>query len=129
MQFRNARTHIRLWRDRKSELRPGPSASGAIWNHIGSLCPDQEVPENLDNLPDRIDFIARLCGAWDFGVMPYPDVLNEILKKEWCEAVAETNLLTSCAYHLLRELHRLEPAPYFGPKFPHILDDPCLSMV
>lgn len=119
MQFRNL----------KSKLRPGPSASGAILNQNGSLYPDQEIPESLDNLPDRIDFIARLCSAWDFGVLPYPLTLNEILKKEWREAVAETNLLTSCAYHLLRELHGLEPAPYLGPKFPHILEDPYLSMV
>jgi len=117
------------FRNRKSKLRSDASAAGSILNHIGSLYPDQEVPENFDDLSDRIDFIARLCGAWDFGVMPYPDVLNEILKKEWREAVAETNLLTSCAYHLLRELHELEPAPYLGPKFPHILDDPCLCMV
>ncbi|HEX9972670.1 MAG TPA: hypothetical protein VGD14_11425, partial [bacterium] len=89
MQFRNL----------KSKLRPGASASGAILNQNGSLYPDQDVPENLDNLPDRIDFIARLCSDWDFGVMPYPITLKEILKKEWREAVAETNLLTSCAYH------------------------------
>ena len=70
MQFRNL----------KSKLRPGASASGAILNQNGSLYPDQDVPENLDNLPDRIDFIARLCSAWDFGVMPYPITLKEILK-------------------------------------------------
>jgi len=31
----------------------------------GSLYPDREVPESLDTLEDRIDFIARVCGAWD----------------------------------------------------------------
>lgn len=35
----------------------------------GSLYPDREVPESLDILGDRIDFIARVCGAWDFGVL------------------------------------------------------------
>lgn len=95
----------------------------------GSLYPDQEVPDHLDNLADGIDFIARLCSAWDFGLLPLPNTLKEILKKDWQQAVDETNLLTSCAYHLLRERHGLKPLPYVGPKFPHILNDPFLSEV
>jgi hypothetical protein len=95
----------------------------------GSLYPDQDVPDRLDILPDRIDFIARLCSAWDFGLLPLPITLKEILKKDWRQAVDETQLLTSCAYHLLRERHDLESLPYLGPKFPHILEDPFLTEV
>ena len=95
----------------------------------GSLYPDQDVPDYLDNLAERIDFIARLCGAWDFGLLPLSITLKEILKKDWKKAVDETQLLTSCAYHLLRERHGLEPLPYLGPKFPHIVNDPFLNEV
>jgi len=123
MQFRNP----------KSKMRSGVSVSGVIRNQNdwidGSLYPDQDVPDRLDSLADRIDFIARVCSAWDFGLLPFPSTLKEILKKDWKHAVDETRLLTSCAYHLLRELHGLEPVRYLGPKFPYILNDPFLSEV
>lgn len=95
----------------------------------GSLYPDQEVPASLDSLNDKIDFIARLCSAWDFGLLPLPQTLARVLKPDWKEAVEQTRLLTSCAYHLLREFHGLEPLPYLGPQFPEILNDPCLNNV
>jgi len=95
----------------------------------GSLYPDQEVPERLEDLGERIDFISRLCSAWDFGVLPLPETLDEVLKEDWKEAVEETRLLTSCAYHLLREWHGLETLPYLGPQYPHILEDPFLKYV
>lgn len=95
----------------------------------GSLYPDEPVPESITSLPEKIDFIARVCGAWDFGLLPSPDTLDEILKPEWKEAVEETQLLTSCAYHLLRERHGLKPLPYMGPQFPEILNDPCLQRI
>lgn len=95
----------------------------------GSLYPDCEVPTSFNDLNNKIDFIARLCSAWDFGLLPMPITLTEVLKDGWKEAVEETRLLTSCAYHLLREFHRLETLPYLGPKFPEILNDPCLEMV
>ena len=95
----------------------------------GSLYPEMDVPESLDNLNDKIDFIARLCSAWDFGLLPWPVTLAHILKPDWKQAVDETHLLTSCAYHLLRDLHQLSPLPYIGPSFPEILSDPCLENV
>lgn len=36
----------------------------------GSLYPDREPPEALATLEERIDFIARLCSALDFGLLP-----------------------------------------------------------
>lgn len=112
---------------RSALLRP-PSVKEKHWID-GSLYPDQEVPESLDTLEDRIDFIARVCGAWDFGVLPLPQTLSRILKPDWKQAVDETELLTSCAYHLLRDLHGLKPLPYLGPQFPEILNDPYLEWV
>ena len=95
----------------------------------GSLYPDQEVPDRLEDLGECIDFIARFCSAWDFGVLPLPETLDEVLKENWKEAVEETRLLTSCAYHLLREWHGLETLPYSGPQYPHILEDPFLKNI
>jgi hypothetical protein len=33
----------------------------------GALYPDVDPPKILADLTDRIDFLARLCAAWDFG--------------------------------------------------------------
>jgi len=129
MQFRN----LKSLASNEAKSPAGDPPFGGIRNQNvwmdGSLYPDQDVPDRLDTLPDRIDFIARLCSAWDFGLLPLPITLNEILKKDWRQAVEETQLLTSCAYHLLRELHGLDPVRYLGPKFPHILNDPFLCEV
>lgn len=95
----------------------------------GSLYPDRDAPESLDTLAERIDFIARLCSAWDFGVLPLPQTLSRVLSPDWKAAIEETQLLTSCAYHLLRELHGLKLLPYIGPQFPEILNDPWLEWV
>ncbi|HFE63909.1 MAG TPA: hypothetical protein ENK14_05765 [Caldithrix sp.] len=95
----------------------------------GSLYPDRDVPESLNDPNEKIDFIARLCSAWDFGILPRPQTLKQILKPEWKKAVDETRLLTSCAYHLLRELHDLKSLPYIGQTFPEIVNDPWLCNV
>ena len=73
----------------------------------GALYPDTEPPEALDDLAARVDFLVRLCGAWDFGVLPYPEIVAEIRRPEWREAVDACRLLTSPAYHLLRTWHNL----------------------
>lgn len=95
----------------------------------GSLYPDCPVPDEITMPADQIDFLARLCGAWDFGIMPRPVTLRRVLQPDLRQAVDETQMLTSCAYHLLRELHGLPPAPYLDPRFPEIENDPCLNMV
>jgi hypothetical protein len=95
----------------------------------GSLYPDTNVPNTLDTLADRIDFIARLCSAWDFGILPTTDTVSEIRRDDWTPAVQACRLLTSPAYHLLRRWHHLSPVPYLGQKIPLILEDPCLSQV
>ncbi len=95
----------------------------------GSLYPDRPVPGRIVTLPDQIDFVARLCGAWDFGIRPKPPTLRRVLAPDWRQAVDETQMLTSCAYHLLRELHGLPPARYLGPRFPEIESDPRLKLI
>ena len=95
----------------------------------GTLYPDIEPPGNLPTLADRVDFLARLCSAWDFGLIPWPETAEEIRRPEWAEAVEACRLLTSPAYHLLRRWHALEPLPYLGQTLRYIRDDPCLQFV
>jgi hypothetical protein len=95
----------------------------------GALYPEQAPPESLRTLPDRVDFLARLCAAWDFGILPDARVIREIVRKNWREAVDACGLLTSPAYHLLREWHGLPELPFLGQTEPEIINDPNLAYV
>lgn len=95
----------------------------------GSLYPDAPVPAELTTPADRVDFVVRVCGAWDFGLMPRRETLAELLQAAWRPAIEEANLLTSCAWHLLCDLHGLPPRRYLGPRFPEIERDPWLAWV
>ena len=95
----------------------------------GTLYPDEEPPAALENLADRVDFLVRLCAAWDFGLLPEPATVAEIRRPEWREAVDACRLLTSPAYHLLRSWHDLPPLPYLGQQLAYIRDDPNLAYV
>ena len=63
----------------------------------GSLYPDTDIPEEISTLEDRVDLLARLCSAWDFGLLPEASMVEEIRRPEWREAVDATRLLTSPA--------------------------------
>jgi hypothetical protein len=94
-----------------------------------SLYPDVDPPGTIDTLDARVDFLARLCAAWDFGVLPRTETLNEIRRSEWREAVDACRLLTSPAYHLLRSWHGLPRLPYLGQRLAYIDQDPNLEHV
>ena len=95
----------------------------------GALYPDVDIPVKLEALPERVDFLARLCAAWDFGLLPDTSTIAEIRKERWCPAVDACRLLTSPAYHLLRRWHGLPGLPVLGQQIALIRDDPCLSRV
>ena len=95
----------------------------------GALYPDTHVPAALELLVDRVDFLARLCGAWDFGVLPDWDTIVEVRRPVWKEAVDKCALLTSPTYHLLRKWHQLPALPYLGSQPAYIRDDPFLTQV
>jgi len=95
----------------------------------GALYPDREVPDELETLADRVDFLARLCSAWDFGVLPESETVREIRRGSWREAVDACRLLTSPAYHLLRRWHGLAAVPYLGRQLAYIREDPNLAFV
>lgn len=94
-----------------------------------SLYPDTPPPEELRTLAEKVDFVARLCAAWDFGVLPDPETVAEIRRGEWREAVDACRLLTSPTYHLLREWHNLPRLPYLGTRLAYIADDPYLESI
>jgi hypothetical protein len=95
----------------------------------GSLYPDQEPPDKLTTLEEQVDFLVRLCAAWDFGILPDQSVIKEIRKDTWRNAVDQCRLLTSPTYHMLREWHELERLPYLGRQLAYIRDDPCLELI
>lgn len=95
----------------------------------GALYPERDPPESLQPLTDRVDFLARLCAAWDFGILPDTRVIREIVRKDWRKAVDACGLLTSPAYHLLREWHGLPPQLFLGQTDPEIVNDPNLAYV
>jgi len=103
-------------------------ASNSLWIN-GALYPDTEPPATLEGLAERVDFLARLCAAWDFGLLPNPETVAEVRRPEWREAVDACRLLTSPAYHLLRSWHGLPPLPYLGQQMAYIRDDPNLEYV
>ena len=95
----------------------------------GSLYPDRSVPKTLRTLDDRVDFLARLCAQWDFGILPEAATIREIRRKPWRRAIQACGMATSPAYHLLRSWHKLPPEPYLGDRLPHIAQDPFLALV
>ena len=95
----------------------------------GTLYPDTDVPDALHSLADRVDFLARLCGPWDFGILPEYETVVEIKKAEWRNAVDACRLLTSATYHLVRKWHGLPELPYLGQELAYIRDDPSLAYI
>lgn len=95
----------------------------------GALYPEGEPPATLADLDDRVDFLARLCAAWDFGRLPDSATVTVIRGLEWRDAVEACQLLTSPTYHLVRSWHGLSPLPYLGGRLAYIADDPNLEYV
>lgn len=95
----------------------------------GALYTDTPTPTTLQGLGERVDFVARLCAAWDFGLLPDVETVAAIRRPEWRQVVDACRLLTSPAYHLLRRWHGLPPLPYLGQELAYIRDDPNLAFV
>lgn len=95
----------------------------------GTLYPDTDIPDRVDTVSDQVDFLARLCSSWDYGVLPEPVTVREIKRSRWRAAVEACRLLTSPSYHLVREWHGLSRLPYLGQEIPEIRDDPNLAYI
>ena len=94
-----------------------------------ALYPDVEPPATVETRCERIDFLARLCSAWDFGLLPDRETITEIRRPAWRDAVDDCRLLTSPTYHLVRKWHGLPELPYLGQRLAYIADDPNLEHV
>ena len=95
----------------------------------GSLYPDEPPPSVLQSLAQRVDYLARLCSARDFGILPDGVTLREIRRRRWRKVVDRCRLVTSPTYHLLRKWHRLPPLAYLGSIPAFIKEDPNLEFV
>lgn len=95
----------------------------------GSLYPDQDPPSELRTLGDRIDYLHRLCAAWDFGILPDPATITGVRGPGWRDAVDRCRFLTSPSYHLLREWHGLGRLAFLGSVPSRISGDPSLEHV
>jgi len=62
-------------------------------------------------------------------LLPDVEVVKELRKPEWREAIDACRLLTSPTYHLLREWHGLPPVPFLGSLPATILEDPNLEYI
>ena len=113
----------------------GPRASAVLelasLAEIEAVLPGDAPSGDLSKLTprDRIDLIARLCAAWDFGILPDWETIEEIRRDHWREAVEACRLLTSPTYHLLRHWHGLPRLPFLGSIPAYIRDDPSLESV
>ncbi len=95
----------------------------------GALYPDCDPPARLETLAERAEFVERLCAAWDFGRLPERETIEEVRRPAWREAVDLARLLTSPAYHLLREWHGLPELPFLGSIPAAFRDDPNLDFI
>ena len=73
--------------------------------------------------------MSRDCAAWDFGLLPDWQVVEEVRRAPWRKAVDECRQLTSPTYHLLSSWHGLPPLPYLGQRLAYIDQDPNLEFV
>ncbi|MBI2925255.1 MAG: hypothetical protein HYY24_06070 [Verrucomicrobia bacterium] len=76
-----------------------------------SLYPDCEPPTDLADESVAADYLVRVCGAYDFGMAPRPEVVATL--REMRDIFDKYPLLDSMAYHALRRR--------FGwPELPHV---------
>jgi hypothetical protein len=63
----------------------------------------EEPPEHLVTEAERADYVMRVCGAWDFGIMPTPATFT--LFADWREVFDKFTLPASPAYHAFRDTY------------------------
>lgn len=67
-----------------------------------SVYPDREPPASFDGDEERADYVARICGAWDFGVLP--DEATFELFAQWRDCFDRFPIEGSPAYHAFRQI-------------------------
>lgn len=75
-----------------------------------SVFPDLDSPPTmLVSDPDRADYIARVCGAWDFDIVPTPATFR--LFATWRDVFDRYPLLDSPSYAAFRTIFRWPRLP------------------
>jgi hypothetical protein len=101
-----------------------------------SVYPDIEPPDDLPTDEDKADYIQRLCGAWDFGVVP--EIATVRALAGWKDVFDRFPIPHSPAYHAFRTWFGWEPVasvPYPSRPLWEALDaeegrtDPCVDWV
>jgi hypothetical protein len=106
--------------------------------HIdATVYPDlDEPPDQLDTASDQADYIQRICGAWDFGIVP--DQETFALFTTWRDVFDAYPLLGSLAYHTFRSTFNWPPIPAiiletlwerYDRQHGRLDPDPCLSHI
>jgi hypothetical protein len=66
-----------------------------------SVYPDiDELPDDLPTPEAKADYIARICGAWDFGIGPTAYTFE--LLRDWKPVFDAFPIADSPAYHAFR---------------------------
>lgn len=89
-----------------------------------SLYPDCNPPVRMDAEDDKADYLQRVCGAFDHGLPPTADTLQEL--HQWKDVFDRFALPSSPGYHALRALYRWEEVPrlpYLNKPHYQVLDD------
>jgi hypothetical protein len=76
----------------------------------GTVYPDlTEPPQELTTEYDKADYLARICGAWDFGVFPTPETFD--LFAGWRDIFDRFPQVDSPSYATFRMLFEWPPIP------------------
>ena len=75
-----------------------------------SVYPDlDDPPAHLNEDAERADYVARICGAWDFGLLPTPETFA--LFAGWRTVFDRYPLAHSPAYAAFRMTYGWPPLP------------------
>jgi hypothetical protein len=73
-----------------------------------SVYPDvDELPGDLPTIEDKADYVARICNAWDFGIIPTMETIE--LFASWKEVFDRFVVPHSPAYAAIRDYYGWEP--------------------
>jgi hypothetical protein len=64
-----------------------------------SVYPDRDRPPSLETDEEKADYVARICAAWDFGIVPDRETIA--LLANWRAIFERFPLTDSPAYHAL----------------------------
>ena len=73
-----------------------------------SVYPDCDCPpDTLETPGDRADYLHRICGLWDYGIVPEPGTFE--LLRGWKDVFDAFPVPHSAAYHAFRSIFHWKP--------------------